>query len=85
VNGTYGTAAIGSERAPGYQSYDGSVTKAFAIHNEQHLEFRVDASNMLNLTSLGNPNNAAQSATFGKITTVRSGPRKLQLELKYLF
>jgi hypothetical protein len=85
ANGTYGTARVGSERAPGYQSYDGSVTKEFTVYHEQHLEFRVDAANMLNLTALGNPNNTAQSATFGKITTVRSGPRKLQLDLKYVF
>ena len=75
----------GSERAPGYQNYDASVTKIFPVYREQQLEFRVDASNVLNKTNWGNPNNTAQSATFGQITTVRSGPRKLQLELKYIF
>ena len=84
-NGTYGTAAVGSERAPGYQGYDSSVSKAFTVFREQFLEFRVDASNVFNLTALSNPNNTAQSATFGQITSVRSGPRKLQLDLKYVF
>jgi hypothetical protein len=84
-NGTYGTAAIGSERAPGYQGYDSSVSKAFTVYHEQFLEFRVDASNVFNLTALSNPNNTAQSANFGQITSVRSGPRKLQLDLKYIF
>ncbi len=84
-NGTYGTTAVGSERAPGYQGYDSSVSKAFTVYHEQFLEFRVDASNVFNLTALSNPNNTAQSATFGQITSVRSGPRKLQLDLKYIF
>ncbi len=84
-NGTYGDAAVGSERAPGYQGYDSSVSKAFTVFHEQFVEFRVDASNVFNLTALSNPNNTAQSATFGQITSVRSGPRKLQLDLKYIF
>ncbi len=84
-NGTYGNSQNGAERAPGYQNYDASVTKMFTVYREQHLEFRVDSSNVMNLTDLGNPNNTAQSATFGQITSVRSGPRKLQLELKYIF
>ena len=85
ANGTYGTAAVGSERAPGYQDYDASVSKAFSVYREQTLEFRVDASNVLNETSLGNPTNTAESSTFGRISTVRSGPRELQLSLKYEF
>ncbi len=85
ANGTYGTAAIGSERAPGYRDFDASVSKAFSIYREQKLEFEVDASNVLNMTSLGNPDNTAESSTFGQILDVRSGPRQLQLALKYSF
>ncbi len=85
ANGTYGTAAVGSERAPGYQDYDASVSKAFSVYREQKLEFQVDASNVLNMTSLGNPTSTAESATFGRISSVRSGPRELQLDLKYEF
>ena len=85
ANGTYGSAAVGSERAPGYQDYDASVSKAFSIYREEKLEFRADASNVLNQTSLGNPTNTAESSTFGRISTVRSGPRTLQLDLKYEF
>jgi hypothetical protein len=66
--------------APGYQGYDAFVSKAFTVYREQHLEFRGDASNVLNLTALSNPNDTARSATFGQTTSVRSGPRKLQPE-----
>jgi hypothetical protein len=85
ANGTYGNAAVGSERSPGYQQYDASASKSLPIWREQRLSFRADASNVFNMTSLGNPNVTAQSSTFGQITTVRSGPRKLQLSLKYDF
>jgi hypothetical protein len=84
--GTYGSSTVGALRAPGYQDYDASVSKDFTIYREQRLSFRVDASNALNLTSLGNPGSqSAQSASFGVINSVRSGPRMLQLDLKYLF
>ena len=85
ANGTYGTASVGSERGPGYRDFDASVSKAFSIYHEQKFEFQVDASNVLNMTSLGNPDNTAESNTFGMITDVRSGPRQLQLDLKYEF
>lgn len=85
ANGTYGNAAVGSERAPGYQQYDASVSKDFTVWREQKIGFRVDASNVFNMTSLGNPNVTAQSANFGQITSVRSGPRRLQLSAKYQF
>jgi hypothetical protein len=84
--GTYGSGAVGSLRVPGYQDYDASVSKDFAVYHEQRLQFRVDASNALNLTSLGNPGSqSAESASFGVINSVRSGPRMLQLDLKYIF
>jgi carboxypeptidase family protein/TonB-dependent receptor-like protein len=85
ADGVYGTASVGSERAPGYQQYDATASKDFSIWHEQKLSFRADASNVFNLTSLSNPDNTAQSATFGRITAVRSGPRRLQLSLRYQF
>lgn len=85
ADGTYGTARVGSERAPGYQQYDATASKDFTVWHEQKLSFRADASNVFNLTSLSNPNNTAQSSNFGRITAVRSGPRRLQLALRYIF
>ena len=85
ANGTYGSESVNVLRVPGYQQYDASASKDFTIWREQKLGFRADATNVLNETSLGNPNNTAQSANFGQITSVRSGPRKLQLSAKYQF
>ena len=84
-NGTYGNASVGSERSPGYQQYDAVASKEFSVYREQKIGFRIDASNVFNLTSLGNPNITAQSGSFGQITSVRSGPRRLQLSARYDF
>lgn len=83
--GTYGNAAVGSERAPGFQQYDFSFFKDVSVFHEQKLGFRTDLFNAFNITSLGNPNNTQGSATFGQITSVRSAPRQIQFSLKYEF
>ncbi|SEB70142.1 Carboxypeptidase regulatory-like domain-containing protein [Terriglobus roseus] len=85
LNGTFGTARVDSERAPGYQSADASVYKDFSITESQHVSFRADAANVFNITSLGNPTNNTQSAAFGQITSARSQARQMQLSAKYVF
>ena len=83
--GTFGTAAPNSERAPGYQTYGASVTKDFTIWHEHQINFRADADNIFNSAYLSNPGNNASTASFGQITAVRSGPRNMQLSVKYHF
>jgi hypothetical protein len=92
--GTFGTTRPSSERAPGFQSYSASVTKDFTIWHEQQINFRADADNVFNSAYLGNPISNIASSTFGDIqgqtftagsTPVRSGPRQMQLSLKYHF
>jgi hypothetical protein len=87
--GTFGTTRPSSERAPGFQSYSASVTKDFTIWHEQQINFRADADNVFNSAYLGNPVSNIVSSTFGDIqgqaTPVRSGPRQMQLSLKYHF
>ena len=86
LNGTFGTARVDSERAPGYQAADASVYKDFAIVEGQHISFRADAANVFNITSLTNPGNNTQTlSTFGQITSSRSQARQLQLSAKYVF
>ena len=94
--GTFGTARPSSERAPGFQTYGASVMKDFTIWHEQKINFRTDADNIFNSAYLGNPVNNVTSASFGDIqgqtgapgtstAPIRSGPRQLQLSLKYIF
>jgi hypothetical protein len=89
ADGNFGTARPSSERAPGFQSYSASVTKDFTIWHEQQINFRADADNVFNSAYLGNPVSNVASSSFGDIqgqtTPVRSGPRQMQLSLKYHF
>jgi hypothetical protein len=89
ANGTYGTARPSSERAPSFQTYGASVLKDFSIWREQKVNFRADADNLFNSAYLGNPVSNVASTSFGDIqgqtTPIRSGPRQLQLSLKYIF
>ncbi|MCU1225174.1 MAG: hypothetical protein JWQ42_3267 [Edaphobacter sp.] len=92
-NGTFGTARPSSERAPGFQTYGASVTKDFTVWHEQQINFRADADNVFNSAYLGNPLGNVNSTDFGNIsrqtgnatTPIRSGPRNLQLSVKYHF
>ena len=63
--------------------------KDFTIWHEQKINFRTDADNLFNSAYLGNPVSNVASTSFGDIqgqtTPVRSGPRQLQLSLKYSF
>ena len=83
--GTFGTARPASERAPQFQTYGASITKDFTVFHENQINFRADADNITNSAFLSNPTNNVTSATFGQITNVRSGPRQLQLSIKYHF
>jgi hypothetical protein len=85
LDGTYGDAAVGSLRGPGFQQYDFSAFKDFSVFREYTLGFRVDAFNAFNITSYENPDNTVQDATFGQITSVRSSPRQLQLSANIKF
>jgi Carboxypeptidase regulatory-like domain/TonB dependent receptor len=85
ANGTFGTARPTSERAPDFQTYGASVTKDFTVWREQKVNFRVDADNVFNSAYLSNPASNASATTFGQITAVRSGPRQLQLSMRYYF
>ena len=87
--GTFGTARPSSERAPNFQTYGASVMKDFTVWREQKINFRTDADNLFNSAYLGNPVSNVASTSFGDIqgqaTPIRSGPRQLQLSLKYIF
>ncbi|MBE7180253.1 MAG: carboxypeptidase regulatory-like domain-containing protein, partial [Terriglobus roseus] len=82
---TFGTAAVGSERVPGYRQVDFSAFKDFHITEGQSLGFRADAFNALNIASYGNPQNNITNSNFGQITNTRSLPRIIQLQLHYAF
>ena len=81
----FGTAKVGSERAPSYQNLDAALSKAFTITGEKQLAFRADFFNVLNTTSLAPPSNSTSSSNFGQITSTVSTERQIQLALKLNF
>ena len=83
--GQFGTAQNNTQRAPGFEQIDLTAGKAFAVTEQQHLEFRSDFFNIGNIASYSNPDNSITDATFGSITAVRSIPRTIQLSLHYSF
>jgi Carboxypeptidase regulatory-like domain/TonB dependent receptor len=82
---SFGTAAVGSERAPGFEQIDTSVFKDFRIREGQAVGFRADAFNVFNFASYDNPNNNIGDPNFGQITGTRGLPRQIQLALHYTF
>ncbi len=81
----FGTAAVGTERAPGFEQIDMSAGKAFRIYHENKLEFRADGFNIFNIASYKNPDNGITDSNFGQISDVRSIQRQIQFSLHYAF
>jgi hypothetical protein len=82
---TFGTASIGSERAPGFTQFDASAFKDFHITERQLVGFRADGFNLFNIANYGNPDSSVTSFTFGQINNVRGQERRIQLALHYNF
>ena len=83
---TFGTAKVGTERAPGYRVVDSSMFKQFRTYKEQFIQIRIDAFNVGNIASYSAPGATASTpSTFGQITSTLSPARQLQYSLKYEF
>ncbi len=84
--GKFGSAGVGTERAPGFFNLDTSLGKRFNVTERQTLEFRAELFNVLNYVSLGNPGrDITAPAGFGSIGGQINLPRNIQFGLKYFF
>ncbi len=82
----FGTAHVGTERAPGYRIVDVSASKQFRTYKEQYIQFRADAFNVGNIVSYSAPGSTVSTlSTFGQITSSLSPARQIQMSLKYDF
>jgi Carboxypeptidase regulatory-like domain/TonB-dependent Receptor Plug Domain len=73
-------------RGPGAYNLNMSLAKRTRVVGDQILEFRADATNVLNNPTFGFPTTTFTSETFGRIrNTVISGSRKIMLGVKYYF
>ena len=82
---SFGTARVGTQRAPGFEQVDSSIFKDFHITESQLIGFRADAFNVMNLTSYSNPNSSVNSSNFGQITSSKNVPRTIQFSAHYSF
>jgi hypothetical protein len=82
---SFGTARVGTQRAPGYEQIDSSLFKDFHISEGHVVSFRANAYNVFNFVSYDNPNSSVNSSNFGQITSSKSGPRTIELSLHYAF
>jgi hypothetical protein len=84
--GTFGTAGVGTERAPSYFNFDASIGKKFKITERRYIDFRVEFFNAFNHVSFGPPARDITSIDlFGQITSQVTTPRAIEFGLKYQF
>ena len=71
---------------PSFFNIDASLFKTLQFNERASLQIRIEAYNILNHPSFGNPNaDFTQSKTFGKVTSTSSGARQLQFAVKLNF
>ncbi|HOQ47198.1 MAG TPA: TonB-dependent receptor [Bryobacteraceae bacterium] len=84
--GMFGTAGIGTERAPSFFNLDMSIGKRFSVTERQYFDFRAEFFNALNHVSFGPPGrDISTPSSFGQITGQVQAPRNIQFGLKYHF
>ncbi len=84
--GSFGSGGVGTERAPSFFDFTGSIGKKFHITESRNLEFRAEFFNLLNHVSFGPPGRDITSpSSFGTIGGQVGGARNIQFGLKYNF
>jgi hypothetical protein len=85
ITNTFGTAGVGTERAPAFSNFDMTVGKRFSFTERRYLEFRTEFFNVFNMVSFSAPARVATSSDFGQITAQVNSPRTIQFGLKFYF
>ncbi len=81
---TLGTSSRNPVIGPGYKTLDLMIGRTFALSETKNLEFRLEAFNVTNTASLGNPNTTFGSPGFGSITSAND-PRVFEAVAKIHF
>jgi hypothetical protein len=76
--GQDGTSGRNILDGPGVRDVDLGLFRDLRLHENVNLQFRVEASNALNLVSLGQPNSVLNSPGVG---TIRSGQPMRQVQV----
>jgi hypothetical protein len=90
--GTWGNLGRNVGRGPGYYEIDTALEKATSINERLAVKFRVEAFNLLNHPTYGDPASNISSGSFGVITSVLNSsatgigtPRRIQFMLRLEF
>ncbi len=81
----FGSSARDSLRAPSFWNVDMTLQKNITLSGRSELQLRLEAFNVFNHINEGNPNTAVDNANFGRITSMVSRPRQLQLGARFSF
>src|SRR5262249_46285945 len=82
--GQLGTLGLYPIYGPGSWNFDGNLQKRIRIGETRSFAFRIDARNVFNHPTPGNPNLNINTGTFGQITT-KTGNRTLAGQLRLEF
>ena len=74
-----------SLRGPYQPSENFGIYKRFPFSESRNLELRMDAFNAFNRSGLGDPVTTVGDPQFGQIIGVQSGPREVQIALRFNF
>jgi outer membrane receptor protein involved in Fe transport len=80
--GTFGRNAL---RSQGYNDFDFSIFKSFALPRDTSVEFRAESFNLLNTVVFSAPDSTVTDPTFGAVSSIANSPRQLQFALKIQF
>ncbi len=81
-----GNIGLQTNNSPPTRTLDFSIFKDFAFTERFKLEFRGEAFNIANTPQFGTPDNNAQDATFGQVTSTQAGTeRHIQFALRLQF
>ena len=82
--GSLGTLGLRTIEGPGRWDFDANIQKSIRIRESKSLTFRMDAQNIFNHPTPGNPNFNINTGTFGQIMT-KTGNRNLQTQIRLDF
>lgn len=80
-----GDAGRNTIQQPGINNWDLGLFKNFRIGDRFNAQFRWETFNTWNHTQFGSANLSTSSPNFGRITSTRVGPRRMQLGLRVTF
>jgi hypothetical protein len=82
--GTFGNASRNSLEGPGAFNIDAALVRKIRIWEATNLQIRIEAFNLLNHPTFGNPRSTITDSNFGRILTAND-PRIMQFAMKYVF